>query len=175
MVKKTLLYLTLFGLTASFGDYVNFNSIVNKPFQYFSNKNKIVEIVETNPILKLNPSNESYDFNSLELKAKKINDEEYFVYLEYKREKNGNNEVLELPVYRGTIGPQVGSLEYIFNNFSHKDKISFLEFYVQNSPEIVKKIVDDIWNNKEDIYFDVKKKLFDYFKSFDEDNNENTN
>ncbi len=175
MVKKTLLYLTLFGLTASFGDYVNFNSIVNKPFQYFSNnnnnKNKVVRIVETNPVLKLNPSNDSYDFDSLELKAKKINDEEYFVYLEYKKENN----ILELPVYRGTIGPQVGSLEYIFNNFSHKDKVSFLEFYVQNSPEIVKKIVDDIWNNKKDIYFDVKRKLFDYFKSFDEYNNENTN
>ncbi len=160
---KVLMYISLLSLTASLGDYFNVNSrvynifhknivnsVVDKTFDNIENK------VES---FSLKPSEDSYNINDLSLKVKKVNDEEYFVYLKYKNVKDGNVNTIDIPIYKKNNGPRLGSLKYIYNNFSQQDKVSFLQFYFEDSGSIVKNVFEDIWNNKENIYSDVKNKI----------------
>ncbi len=167
-LNKILLYVGFASTLLSFGDYINFNNRLLYVKNFFKSDSRNVNKVEgfknnfENEVLslKLKPSDETYDINDLSLKVKKVSDEEYFVYLNY----TTSNFDVDIPVYKKVNGPQLGSLKYIYSNLSQQDKISFLEFYVRDSTNIFEKALKDIWNNKEDIYFDVKRKLFDYFE-----------
>ncbi len=179
---KILMYIGLLSLTASIGDYLNVNKRVYDVF-HRSKIDEVVNVVDDavdsieNKIksFSLKPSSDSYDINDLSLKVKEVNDEEYFVYLEYKKNVDGNVSFTDIPIYRKINGPQLGSLKYIYDNFSQKDKVSFLEFYVKDSPNILRNAFEEIWNNKSNIYSDVKDKILRFLYENDnkEDNKNN--
>ncbi len=175
---KILMYIGLLSLTASVGDYLNVNKRIYDVF-HRSKIDEVVNVVDDavdsieNKIksFSLKPSNDSYAIDDLSLKVKEVNENEYFVYLEYRKDVDGNVSFTDIPIYRKVNGPQLGSLKYIYNNFSQQDKVSFLEFYVKDSPNILKNVFEDIWNNKSNIYFDVKRKILDFLDENKDDNN----
>jgi len=62
-------------------------------------------------------------------------------------------------VNTGTLGPRVGDANYAVDNLTLPEKVTAIDTLTQELPDISKKILSEMWKNRQSVYSDLKSKL----------------